>query len=188
MRASQSRTTVLDGAFAPADRIVRRLDPGPERRPAHLRHLRELRAPARRRLHRHRRARARARRRGRAPAHLDEERRRALAQDPDIRWRIADAALAQDALPPQLVAIAATSTLVDHGAQWFAKLVGVKACDRDRQAIVDQAVRVSGGSTYFAGSELGRLYRDVLAGLFHPSDDESAHGTVANAWLGPIED
>ena len=35
--------------------------------------------------------------------------------------------------------------------------------------------------------ELERLYRDVLAGMFHPSDDESAHNTVANAWLGPLE-
>ncbi len=29
MRASQSRSTVLDGAFAPAERVVRRLPPGP---------------------------------------------------------------------------------------------------------------------------------------------------------------
>jgi hypothetical protein len=28
----------------------------------------------------------------------------------------------------------------------------------------------------------------VLAGMFHPSDDESAHNTVANAWLGPLAD
>ena len=27
--------------------------------------------------------------------------------------------------------------------------------------------------------------RDVLAGAFHPSDPESAHATVAAAWLGP---
>ena len=53
--------------------------------------------------------------------------------------------------------------------------------------VVDEAVRVSGGSSYVSGSELGRLYRDVLAGIFHPSDDESAHSTVANAWLGPVE-
>ncbi|MGH3703973.1 MAG: acyl-CoA dehydrogenase family protein, partial [Agromyces sp.] len=33
MRASQSRTTVLDGAFAASDRIVRRLDPGPNADP-----------------------------------------------------------------------------------------------------------------------------------------------------------
>ena len=32
-----------------------------------------------------------------------------------------------------------------------------------------------------------RIERDVLAGLFHPSDPESAHSTVATAWLGPLE-
>ena len=53
--------------------------------------------------------------------------------------------------------------------------------------MVDQAVLVAGGSSYFSGSELGRLYRDVLAGIFHPSDAESAHSTVATAWLGPID-
>jgi alkylation response protein AidB-like acyl-CoA dehydrogenase len=53
--------------------------------------------------------------------------------------------------------------------------------------MVDVAVRVSGGASYFRGSELERLYRDVLAGIFHPSNDESAHTTVANAWLGPLE-
>jgi alkylation response protein AidB-like acyl-CoA dehydrogenase len=112
-----------------------------------------------------------------------------LAQDPDIRWRIADAAIAQDAIEPQLLAVAHDlDGLVDHGAQWFARLVGVKVrATETAKQVVDQAVRVSGGSTYFAGSELGRLYRDVLAGIFHPSDDESAHSTVATAWLGPVE-
>ena len=53
--------------------------------------------------------------------------------------------------------------------------------------VVDNAIRVSGGGSYFSCSELGRLYRDVLAGLFHPSDDESAHATVATSVLGPPE-
>jgi hypothetical protein len=53
--------------------------------------------------------------------------------------------------------------------------------------VVDQALRVSGGSSYFAGNELGRLHRDVLAGIFQPSDAESAHSTVASAWLGPLD-
>jgi alkylation response protein AidB-like acyl-CoA dehydrogenase len=112
-----------------------------------------------------------------------------LSQDPDIRWRIADAAIAQEALEPQLLAVARDlDTLVDHGPMWFAKLVGVKVRSTETaKHVVDQAVRVAGGSSYFAGSELGRLYRDVLAGIFHPSDDESAHGTVANAWLGPLD-
>jgi alkylation response protein AidB-like acyl-CoA dehydrogenase len=189
MRASQSRTTVLDGAFAAADRIVRRLDPGPNADPLIFgifanfelllasvyagigdRALDLAVAAARRRT---------SMKNGGAP----------LSQDPDIRWRIADAAIAQEALAPQLLAIARDlDELVDHGALWFAKLVGIKVrATETAKHVVDQAVRVSGGSTYFAGSELGRLYRDVLAGIFHPSDDESAHSTVANAWLGPLE-
>ncbi|MBM7831502.1 alkylation response protein AidB-like acyl-CoA dehydrogenase [Agromyces cerinus] len=189
MRASQSRTTVLDGAFAASDRIVRRLDPGPNADPLIFgifanfelllasvyagigdRALDLAVAAARRRT---------SMKNGGAP----------LSQDPDIRWRIADAAMAQEAIAPQLLAIARDlEELVDHGAFWFAKLVGIKVrATETAKHVVDQAVRVSGGSTYFAGSELGRLYRDVLAGIFHPSDDESAHATVANAWLGPID-
>ena len=52
--------------------------------------------------------------------------------------------------------------------------------------MVEEAVLVSGGSGYTARSELGRLYRDVLAGAFHPSDPESAHATVATSRLGPL--
>ena len=33
-----------------------------------------------------------------------------------------------------------------------------------------------------------KLYRDVLAGIFHPSDDESVHGAWAGALLGPVVD
>ena len=55
------------------------------------------------------------------------------------------------------------------------------------KAVVDDALLASGGSAYFASSELSRLYRDVIAGMFHPSDPESAHATVASAWLGPLE-
>ena len=114
---------------------------------------------------------------------------RPLSQDPDIRWRVADAAIAQDALLPQLVSLARdVDEQFDHGQFWYSKLSGMKVrATETAKQVVDQAVRVGGGSTYFAGSELGRLYRDVLAGIFHPSDAESAHSTVATAWLGPID-
>ena len=70
---------------------------------------------------------------------------------------------------------------------WFPELVGLKIrATENARVVVDHAIRVSGGSSYFATSELSRLYRDVLAGMFHPSDAESAHSTVANALLGPI--
>jgi alkylation response protein AidB-like acyl-CoA dehydrogenase len=188
MRASQSRTTVLDGAFAAPDRIVRRLDPGPNPDPLVFgifacfelllgavytgigaRALDLAIAAARRRT----------------SMKADG---RPLADDPDIRRRIAEAALAHDAIEPQLVALARdVDAQVDHGRFWFAKLSGVKVrATETAKQVVDQAVRVAGGSSYFAGNELGRLYRDVLAGVFHPSDDESAHATIANAWIGPV--
>ncbi|WP_395242449.1 acyl-CoA dehydrogenase family protein [Agromyces sp. MMS24-K17] len=188
MRASQSRTTVLDGAFAAPDRVVRRLDPGPNADPLIFgifacfelllasvytgiggRALDLAIAAARRRT----------------SMKADG---RSLADDPDIRWRIADAALAYDAIEPQLVQLARdVDDLADHGRFWFAKLSGAKVrATETAKHVVDQAVRVAGGSTYFTGNELGRLSRDVLAGIFHPSDDESAHATIANAWLGPI--
>ena len=189
MRASQSRTTVLDGAFAAPDRIVRRLDPGPNADPlifGIFASFELLLAAVYSGIG------ARALDLAVAAAHRRTSMKRdgaPLAQDPDIRWRVADAAMAQDAIEPQLLAVARDlDGLVDHGARWFAKLVGVKVrATETAKHVVDQAVRVSGGSSYFSGSELGRLYRDVLAGIFHPSDDESAHSTVANAWLGPVE-
>ncbi|MFC4242077.1 acyl-CoA dehydrogenase family protein [Gryllotalpicola reticulitermitis] len=188
MRASQSCTTVLKGAYSPADRIVRRLAPGPS--PDSLifgifANFEVLLASVYAGI-------------GARALELAVEtvkRRTSLrtgkpyAQDPDIRFRIASAAIEQDALAPQIHAVANdVDNLVNHGGMWFPKLVGVKirATETARE-VVDKAVRVSGGSSYFSSSELGRLYRDVLAGIFHPSDDESAHNTVANAWLGPIE-
>ena len=189
MRASQSRTTVLDGAFAAPDRIVRRLDPGPNADPfvfGIFASFELLLAAVYAGIG------ARALDLAVAAAHRRTSMKRdgaPLSQDPDIRRRIADAAIAQEALEPQLLAVARDlDALVDHGPMWFAKLVGVKVRSTETaKHVVDQAVRVAGGSSYFAGSELGRLYRDVLAGIFHPSDDESAHGTVANAWLGPLD-
>ena len=50
---------------------------------------------------------------------------------------------------------------------------------------VEQAIRSCGGSSYSNSNELSRLYRDVLAGLFQPSDQESLHSSWANVVLGP---
>jgi alkylation response protein AidB-like acyl-CoA dehydrogenase len=187
MRASQSRTTVLDGAHAPADRVLRRLDPGPNPDPlvfgifAVFESLiasvytgiggRALELAVEAVSNR------RSKRTG-AP----------LSDDPDLRWRIAEAAIAHDALWPQIAAVTADiENGVDRGSQWFRALVGLKTrATETARAVVDQAIRVAGGSSYFAGNELSRLYRDVLAGVFHPSDPESAHSTVATALLGPI--
>jgi alkylation response protein AidB-like acyl-CoA dehydrogenase len=189
MRATQSRTTVLDGVEAPAAWVYRRLPVGPSRDPfvfALFAVFEILLAAVYTGIGR------RAVELAVASAQRRTSMRnggRSLAQDPDIRWKVAEAAIAQDGIEPQVEALARdVDELVDHGAQWFPRVVGLKhRATESARFVVDQAIRVSGGSSYFAGSELGRLYRDVLAGLFHPSDPESAHATVANAWLGPID-
>ena len=188
MRGTQSRTTELHGARAAADRVVRRLEPGPQPDPLvfgifavfELLISSVYTGIARRAIDV---AVATAHRR------TSKKTGATYSQDPDIRWRVAEMGIAYDALPPQLAAIAHDiDARTDHGARWFALLSGLKhrAVTTAKQ-IVDEAILVAGGASYFSGSELGRLYRDVLAGMFHPSDPESAHATSATAWLGPVE-
>jgi alkylation response protein AidB-like acyl-CoA dehydrogenase len=188
MRASQSCTTVLDGAHASADRVVRRLAPGPSLDPYVLGIFTSFEvllasvytgiADRALQLAVETVGRRRSMKTGKA-----------YSQDPDIRWRIASAALALDGIWPQLDQVAGEiDALVDRGAGWFRATAGLKVrATETARYVVDEAIRCSGGSTYFSGSELGRLYRDVLAGIFHPSDDESAHSTVAQSLLGPLE-
>jgi alkylation response protein AidB-like acyl-CoA dehydrogenase len=180
---------VLDGVLAPAPWVHRRLPVGPSRDPfvfALFAVFEVLLAAVYTGIGR------RAVELAVAAAHRRTSMRnggRSYAQDPDIRWKVAEAAIAQDGIEPQVDALARdVDDGVDHGPQWFGKVVGLKhRATENARFVVDQAIRVAGGSSYFAGDELGRLYRDVLAGLFHPSDPESAHATVANAWLGPID-
>jgi alkylation response protein AidB-like acyl-CoA dehydrogenase len=187
MRGTQSRTTRLHGAIAPADRVVRRIAPGPNPDPIVFgifsvfeillgsvytgiaRRALDLAVET-------------------AGTRRSKKTGLTYSQDPDIRWRIADMALAYDALPPELASLSHdVDGLVDHGGRWFSLLSGVKhRAVTMAKRVVDDAILVAGGSSYFTSSELSRLYRDVLAGMFHPSDPESAHSTVASAWLGPL--
>jgi alkylation response protein AidB-like acyl-CoA dehydrogenase len=188
MRASQSCTTRLDGVRAEPGRIIRRLEPGPNPDPlvfAIFANFETLLSAVYTGI-------------GRRALELGVESasRRTSAKnggaaksaDPDVRWKLADAAIAYDAIVPQLHAVAQdVDERVDRGDEWFRTLVGLKLrATETARFVVDQAVRVSGGATYFAGNELGRLYRDVLAGAFHPSNEDSAHATVATALLGPL--
>ena len=188
MRGTQSRTTELHGAVAPADRIIRRLPVGPSPDPLifgifsafEILLASVYTGIARRALDLAVET---------ARARTSKKTGRSYSQDPDIRWRVADMALAYDALPVQVETLAAdVDGLVDHGAMWFPKLSAIKhrAAVTAKQ-VVDEAMLVAGGSSFFTRNELSRLYRDVLAGLFHPSDPESVHGALANAWLGPLE-
>jgi alkylation response protein AidB-like acyl-CoA dehydrogenase len=189
MRATQSHTTVLDGVVVPADRIARILPVGPSGDPFIFgifsnfllliasvyagiadRAL-ELGVEAV----------------GRRTSLKNEGKR--YSQDPDIRWRLADGALALDALAPQIESLASdVDGLVNHGPSWFRRLTGVKhRATETARYVVDQAGRVAGGGGYRTSSELARLQRDVLAGIYHPSDTESVHSTVATNLLGPLD-
>ena len=188
MRATQSRTTVLDGAFVPSARISRTLPVGPNADPFvfgifsnFLLLIGSVYAGIA----------DRALELAVASSHKRTSLKSGLtySQDPDIRWRIADAALALDALAPQLSLLAAdVDNRVDHGAAWFRYLTGAKHRSTETaRYVVDQALRVAGGSGYRSASELARLQRDVLAGIYHPSDTESVHATVAGNLLGALE-
>lgn len=187
MRATQSHTTRLDGVVVPASRIVRRLPVGPSADPLVFGIFAAFetlvaavyRGIARRSLELIVRAAAdRSSRRTGLP----------LAADPVVRWRVADAAIDLDGLEPQVDTIAQDlDDRVDHGADWLPRLVALKLRSTETASrIVDRAMTVAGGSSFRADSELGRLYRDVLAGRFHPSSSDSAHATVAARWLGPL--
>lgn len=188
MRASQSCTTVLDGAYSPAERIVRRIPSGPSGDPfifGIFANFEILLASVYTGIG----ARALEVAVETVSKRTSKATGTTYSQDPAIRWRIADAAMEMDVLYP-LIAQAArdVDAGVDRGALWFPQLSNVKSqATETALRVVEKAVRVSGGSSYFNRSELSRLYRDVLAGLFHPSDDESVHGAWANALLGPIE-
>ncbi len=186
MRASQSCTTILDGAPAAADRIVRRIPPGPSMDPMifgifacfEILISNAYAGVAQRALELAVEAAGRRTSRKREGA--------TYASDPDTRWRIADMAIALDGLWPVLDQAARdVDTGVDRGAMWMPQLSAMKLRTTGvAQRVVEQAVRVAGGSAYFNRSELSRLYRDVLAGGFHPSSDDSTHGAWATALLG----
>ncbi|MCU1407219.1 MAG: acyl-CoA dehydrogenase [Glaciihabitans sp.] len=189
MRATQSNTTVLDRARVPADRIVRTVPVGPSADPfvfAIFAAFETLIAAVYAGIADRALELMVAAVQGRHSLKNDG---RSYAKDPDIRWRIAEAALAADTVGPVIRTVATdVDNLVDSGRDWFRRLVGVKHQSIEvARTVVDAAVRVSGGSAYRADSELSRLSRDVIAGIFHPSDPESVHNTVATNLLGPLE-
>lgn len=189
MRATQSRTTVLDGAAAAPDRIVRRLDPGPtdDAFVYAIFACFELLISS---VYTGLASRALELAVAAATGRVSRKTGLPRSQDPDVRRRIGEAGSRLDAIEPQLRSLAHdVARGADHGPFRFAKPSGLKMrAVQTAREVVEQAVRVAGGRTFFAGDELGRLQRDVLAGAFHPSSDDAALGAIATAWLGPVRD
>ncbi len=185
MRATQSNTTVLEGA--PASYVLTVTDPGPSMNPVVFgifANFELLLAATYSGI---------GERAIEVAAEYVKHRRSVLHQttysnDPDIRWRLAKGALLMAAVGPQIRELARNfDEGVDMGDMWMPLLSAAKnsASEASLEA-VNQAIRACGGASYFNSNELSRLYRDVLAGLFQPSDQESLHGAWANVVLGPV--
>ena len=196
MRPSQSRTTRLDGAAVTAERVLTTTPVGPNTDPFvmgifgafELLIASVYTGVAQRAVE--------------VGSAIATTRRNATkgivhADDPDIRWRLADAAIRLDGAVLQAEKVLADFDALgtgesgpgtsDHGPRWFLHFSGVKSRATEAAiAAVDQALRASGGAQYFRRSELERLSRDVRAGLYHPSDEESVHASYAKALLGEI--
>ncbi len=184
MRGTQSRTTELHGAHAPAERVVRVIDP--ERGPDVLqfgifaafellissvyagiaRRALDVAADA---------LRARTDARTRAPR----------SEDPVVRARIGELVIAQDGIDLELRALTRdVDDVVDHGARWFPLLSGMKhRTAAAAQRIVDEAAALIGGAGFRSASEISRLVRDVRAAAFHPSSADSARRSAAASLL-----
>lgn len=187
MRASQSHTTVLDGAHAPAERVLARLDPGPNNDPLIFGIFANFEVLVS------------AVYLGIAQRALDLAveavgKRTSVAtatpysHDPVVRRKIAETAIAIDNAYLHLRAIAHdVENGTDHGHQWFPRLSAVKVhATETARSVVDQAMRIAGGASYFSSNELSRLYRDVAAGIFHPTSDLALHRAWADLTLGPL--
>ena len=189
MRGTQSNTTLLEGARAKAEQVLGRVNPGPNLDPVVLgifANFEILLAATY--------AGVGERAIEVAVEHVKKRRsvmnQTTYSNDPAIRWRLAEAALLMNAVGPQIREMAA---LVESDAEpnlgWLPRLSAVKnAASEASLRVVEQCVRACGGSSYYDKNELSRLYRDVLAGLFQPSDQESLHGAWANMVLGPVAD
>lgn len=187
MRATQSYTTQLDHAVVPSDRIIRHIATGPNQDPltfgifaSFLTLVSAVYTGV-----------------GERALHLGNaslQRRRSavdgepLSNDPVMRYQAGEATLRAITQDAQLTGL---SHAIEHGtalgSEWFPRLVANKtAAVRTAKAQVEFAMDVSGGAGFHRRSEITRLYRDVVAGGFHPSNDASAHRTMANFALGPV--
>lgn len=111
---------------------------------------------------------------------------KSLAEDGGVRELIARMGQRQLAARMQLESVAADiDALADHGAQWAPRLTAAKfAATQAARDNVRDALEVVGGSAFRRGHELERLYRDVAASVFHPSQDRKVYAGIASWLLG----
>lgn len=187
MRGTQSNSTKLEGAHAKKEQVLQRVTPGPSYEPVVFGIFAYFEAfLAATYLGIGNRAIEVASEKVKTRKYvLNQD---VYANDPDIRWRLASAALRMNSATAEVTLIARDlDEGRDRGELWYPQLSAAKNAAAEASLYaVDQAIRSSGGSSYSNSNELSRLYRDVLAGLFQPSDQESLHGSWAKVVLGPV--
>ena len=108
-----------------------------------------------------------------------------LAEVPEFRIRLADALMEYMAVPAQLeLNCRDVDDLVDHGTDWPLRLVStrINACAVARHA-AEAAMLCAGGTGFNNSNEVSRLFRDAMAGLFHPPSAEAAKPLFESALL-----
>lgn len=189
MRATHSFVTHLNGAVVPADRIIRRIPTGPNQDlltfaifAAFLTFTSAVYAGIGDRAVEIAAQKLQSR--------ISKVHGAALSQDPILRYKHGEAILRQMSQDQQITGLAeAITQLTDYGDEWSTRLVANKiSAIRVAKAQVDYAFEASGGAGFHRTEEIARLYRDVMAGVYHPSDDESAHTTFASFGLGPLSE
>jgi alkylation response protein AidB-like acyl-CoA dehydrogenase len=184
MRASHSRATILKDARMRPERVARRIAPG--RVPDLLTFaitsnfqllIGSVYAGVARRALELGAAGLKRRRSAKADA--------SYADVPESRARLADALMDFMAVPAQLETYTREfDELADHGAGWPLRLVSarINASDAARRA-AEVALMCASGSGFNNSNELSRLFRDAMAGLFHPPSADAARPMYAAALL-----
>jgi alkylation response protein AidB-like acyl-CoA dehydrogenase len=103
-----------------------------------------------------------------------------------VQWSVAEAAIELEGVLAHIERVADDwAAGADHGDAWPVKLVAVKYhATESAKRVVDHAVKVAGAGSLRTAGELSRLYRDVLAGTFHPANTSAVHEIVGKAALG----
>ncbi len=102
--------------------------------------------------------------------------------DPDVSARLTGAVLAHRASLDALEVLARDVDGRRPRTDWFLALAAARNRVTDEaRAAIDIAMRLVGARGFQADSELARLYRDVLAGMFHPSSSRALARTVRDS-------
>jgi alkylation response protein AidB-like acyl-CoA dehydrogenase len=188
MRATQSDDTILEGAVASADRVIRVLPAGVPNDPfvdgilgAVLPGLAAVYFGVARRAF----SLALASATTRSSAVLNGK---TYAYKPLTQRSVAEAAIELDSIEALLERVATRWWAgYPQGEPWIARLLAAKQHAVDGAVrVVDLSLKIAGAGALARHAELERLYRDVRAGAFHPPNADASLEVIGQAWLGVL--